>query len=93
MDTNFKHLTLDDEVEEIVLLSTGLEDTEKIGNAIGKSVTKEDVILLSGNLGAGKTELVRSIVIGAGNKDFVRSPTFVFINEYKGKIDITHCDF
>ena len=50
-------------------------------------------ILLSGNLGAGKTELVRSIVIGAGNKDFVRSPTFVFINEYKGKIDITHCDF
>ena len=93
MDTNFKYLTLDDEVEEIVLLSTGLEDTEKIGKAIGKSVTKEDVILLSGNLGAGKTELVRSIVIGAGNKDFVRSPTFVFINEYKGKIDITHCDF
>ena len=93
MDTNFKHLTLDDEVEEIVLLSTGLEDTEKIGNAIGKSVTKEDVILLSGNLGAGKTELVRSIVFGTGNIDFVRSPTFVFINEYKGKINITHCDF
>ena len=45
MDTNFKHLTLDDEVEEIVLLSTGLEDTEKMGNAIGKSVTEEDVIL------------------------------------------------
>ena len=93
MNTDFKHLALDNEVEEVVLLSTGLEDTEKIGNAIGKSVTKEDVILLSGNLGAGKTELVRSIVIGAGNKDFVRSPTFVFINEYKGKINITHCDF
>ena len=55
MDTNFKYLTLDDEVEEIVLLSTGLEDTEKIGNAIGKSVTKEDVILLSGNLSPSKT--------------------------------------
>lgn len=93
MNTDFEHLTLDNEVEEAVLLSAGLEDTEKIGNAIGKSVTKEDVILLSGNLGAGKTELVRSIVLGTGNNNFVRSPTFVFINEYRGKINITHCDF
>ena len=56
-------------------------------------IRDRDSILLSGDLGAGKTELVRYIVEGSGNDSFVRSPTFVLINNYSGEKNITHCDF
>ena len=68
----------------------------KIRNFIisnGGNLSNGIIILLSGDLGAGKTELVRSIVKGSKSDGFVRSPTFVLINNYEGPVNITHCDF
>tara|TARA_B100000003_G_scaffold204673_1_gene216989 strand:+ start:354 stop:830 length:477 start_codon:yes stop_codon:yes gene_type:complete len=86
-------LSLDSEFLEKTIFSNSLDDTKKLGIKLGKNIQKEDIILLAGDLGAGKTELVRSIVEGSGSESFVRSPTFVLINNYEGPTKITHCDF
>ena len=93
MDSKFKHLSLDNEFLEKTIFSNSLDDTKKLGIKLGKNIQIEDIILLAGDLGAGKTELVRSIVEGSGSESFVRSPTFVLINNYEGPTKITHCDF
>ena len=48
-----------------------------------------DMVLLDGNLGAGKTHLSKGIVAGTGSTDLVTSPTFVFINEYRTATQLT----
>ena len=47
------------------------------------------MVLLDGNLGAGKTHLSKGIVAGTGSTDLVTSPTFVFINEYRTATQLT----
>ena len=44
------------------------------------------------DLGAGKTTLTKSIGIGLGVEDYITSPTFTLINEYKGKLNLYHFD-
>src|SRR5262249_20151712 len=51
-----------------------------------------DVLLLQGPLGAGKTSMTKGIARGAGSADLVNSPTFVLINEYKGRLKLYHAD-
>ena len=81
------------ETFEKTIISNSIKDTKNLGICIGNIIKDGDSILLSGDLGAGKTELVRYIVEGSGNDSFVRSPTFVLINNYSGEKNITHCDF
>jgi tRNA threonylcarbamoyladenosine biosynthesis protein TsaE len=52
------------------------------------------MLLLSGDLGAGKTHFTKGVVAGIGSHDSVTSPTFVFINEYRGphRLPIYHVD-
>ena len=92
-NNNFKPITTDKETFEKTIISNSIKDTKNLGICIGKIIKDGDSILLSGDLGAGKTELVRYIVEGSGNDSFVRSPTFVLINNYSGEKNITHCDF
>lgn len=54
-----------------------------LGTQIGAQLQRGDVVLLSGDLGAGKTHLTKGIVAGTGSTDQVTSPTFVFMNEYR----------
>jgi tRNA threonylcarbamoyladenosine biosynthesis protein TsaE len=51
-----------------------------------------EVIALTGNLGAGKTTLIQGIAQGIGVKDYVTSPTFILINEYQGRLPFYHVD-
>ena len=60
--------------------SQSISDTLALGNAIGALLRRGDMVLLDGNLGAGKTHLSKGIVAGTGSTDLVTSPTFVFIN-------------
>ncbi len=62
---------------------TGLDDTRALARGLARVLRPGDVVLLDGELGAGKTTLVRSIVgaIG-GDESMVSSPTFVVVNEY-----------
>ena len=52
-----------------------------------------DVVLLTGDLGAGKTTLTQGILHGLGSNEFARSPTFVLVNEYDARIPLYHMDF
>lgn len=64
------------------------------GKTLGEQLQRGDVILLSGDLGAGKTHLTKGIVVGTGSRDAVTSPTFVFINEYRtpSRLTLYHVD-
>lgn len=67
-------------------------DTVMIGRAIGEALRRGDVVLLMGDLGAGKTQMVRGMAIGIESEVPARSPTFVIVNEYRGRIRLSHCD-
>lgn len=76
------------------LTSTSSDNTFQIGEVIGAVLRGGELIELVGDLGAGKTQLTRGIVAGAGSEDEVQSPTFTLMREYKGKrVTIHHYDF
>jgi tRNA threonylcarbamoyladenosine biosynthesis protein TsaE len=67
--------------------------TRKLGIALGQFLEAGSVILLEGDLGAGKTTLVQGIGEGLGITDPIVSPTFTLINEYgEGRIPLYHLD-
>src|SRR6185369_5100979 len=66
------------------LISRSPEETLAIGEAWGREASQGWVIGLSGDLGAGKTQLVKGIARGLGSAARVHSPTFALVNEYTG---------
>ncbi|MBN2588908.1 MAG: tRNA (adenosine(37)-N6)-threonylcarbamoyltransferase complex ATPase subunit type 1 TsaE [Sedimentisphaerales bacterium] len=70
------------------------QETIELGRKIGSMLKGGEVIALTGQLGAGKTHLIKGIAAGAGaeDSDTVNSPTFVIVNEYQGRLDIYHID-
>jgi tRNA threonylcarbamoyladenosine biosynthesis protein TsaE len=68
------------------------EETVALGERLARELPRAGVVLLIGNLGAGKTTLARGIVVGrgAGSADDVTSPTFTLIHEYAP--DLYHID-
>lgn len=69
------------------------EATRSLGVKLGQSLPAGSVILLEGDLGAGKTTLVQGIGEGLGIEDAIVSPTFTLINEYpEGRIPLYHLD-
>jgi len=76
-----------------MLTSANPEATRAIGAAWGQSATSGLVIGLSGDLGAGKTELVKGLAEGLGTPVRVHSPTFSLLNEYRGgRVTLFHLD-
>lgn len=73
-------------------LNYNLEDVESIAKQILKSATSK-TILFEGEMGVGKTTLIKTLVKLLGSIDNVSSPTFSLVNEYKGQNDtIYHFD-
>jgi tRNA threonylcarbamoyladenosine biosynthesis protein TsaE len=68
------------------------EDTQKIGRCIGELAQAGDVILLTGNLGAGKTCLTQGIAWGLGIQEYTMSPSFVLVRELRGRLPLYHID-
>jgi tRNA threonylcarbamoyl adenosine modification protein YjeE len=66
--------------------------TECLGEVLARLLQPTDVILLVGDLGAGKTTLVRGLVRGLGGTDKVTSPTFTLRHEYATTPALTHVD-
>lgn len=66
----------------IYIESNSPEYTIKIGNNLAKLLSKGDVVVLSGDLGAGKTKFVEGFLHNFGLQDEISSPTFNIINEY-----------
>lgn len=71
----------------------GEEETIELGRRIATTLPKRAVVLLIGNLGAGKTTLAKGIIsgLGAANPEDVTSPTFTLIHEY-GRGHVYHID-
>jgi len=74
------------------IVSKSVDETEKIGFRLGRLLEKGDVVCLTGNLGAGKTTLSKSIARGLEVHEDVTSPTFTIINEYQGRLPVYHFD-
>ncbi len=74
--------------------STSPEETQDIGAEIGRSLSIPGIVLLRGDLGAGKTTLTRGIAQGLGLADtsLVNSPSFTLVNIYQGRCPIYHVD-
>jgi tRNA threonylcarbamoyladenosine biosynthesis protein TsaE len=74
------------------------EETIELGRRIGRELPKRAIVLLIGNLGAGKTTLAKGIIsgLGAAEPDEVASPTFTLIHEYgpreSNKARVYHVD-
>lgn len=74
-------------------ISHSPQETEALGEQWGRTATAGLVIALSGDLGAGKTQLVRGIARGLGVTSRVHSPTFTLVNEYGGgRLKLFHLD-
>lgn len=71
------------------------EETRALGVAVGQSIPAGSVVALVGELGAGKTTLSRALCEGLGVRDLdeVASPTFTLLNEYEGRVPVSHFDF
>ena len=75
------------------LVSQTPEDTKTIGKALARALRAGDSIGLIGELGAGKTQLVKGLALGIGiDEDEVTSPSFGLINEYAGDKKLYHVD-
>ena len=76
----------------IYIKSPNAEFTQELGKAIGEIASAGDVILLTGELGSGKTCLTQGIALGLGVEGYVRSPTFVLMTRHHGRLTLHHVD-
>jgi tRNA threonylcarbamoyladenosine biosynthesis protein TsaE len=78
---------------DLELRTATADDTRALGEAIAPLLRLHDVLVLTGELGAGKTTLVQGIAHGLGAQEHVASPTFTLVREYtSGRIPIAHVD-
>ncbi|MFO7578211.1 MAG: tRNA (adenosine(37)-N6)-threonylcarbamoyltransferase complex ATPase subunit type 1 TsaE [Pelovirga sp.] len=68
--------------------------TQELGKQLGRCLAAPLLILLRGDLGAGKTVFARGVARGLGVADDipVTSPTFTLVNHYPARLDLYHCD-
>ncbi len=77
----------------MVLESFCVEDTFRIGELMGGKLTPGSIICLEGDLGVGKTVLVKGLAKGIGITEPVSSPTFTILQEYReGRLPLYHFD-
>jgi len=67
-------------------------ETEAEGERLGGLLRQGDLLLLKGDLGAGKTTFVRGVARGAGSSAHVASPTFQLVRVYPGRLQLAHVD-
>ncbi|HEY4670021.1 MAG TPA: tRNA (adenosine(37)-N6)-threonylcarbamoyltransferase complex ATPase subunit type 1 TsaE [Tepidiformaceae bacterium] len=80
------------EMHELEVATSDEEETRGLGETLGRVLRKGDVILLSGDLGTGKTCLTQGIGRGLDAPAPVNSPSFVLMNEYRGRETLFHVD-
>jgi tRNA threonylcarbamoyladenosine biosynthesis protein TsaE len=76
----------------IEVITHSPEDTQNVGRTLGSHAEPGHVYLLFGELGSGKTCLTQGVLWGLGGDEYARSPTFVLITEYAGRLPLYHVD-
>ncbi len=77
---------------EVVCRSTSPEETRAIAAAVATHLRPGDVMVLSGDLGAGKTCFAQGIAAARGVTTHVTSPSFVLVRSYQGDLRLVHAD-
>jgi tRNA threonylcarbamoyladenosine biosynthesis protein TsaE len=72
--------------------TTSSSQTEEAGRRLGERLRSGDVVLLTGELGAGKTTFVRGVARGTESPAPVASPTFQLVRIYPGRVQLAHVD-
>lgn len=67
-------------------VSNSLNETIEIAKTYAKTLQKGDVVLLNGEMGAGKTAFTKGLALGLDIKSEVTSPTYAYLNDYEGKL-------
>jgi tRNA threonylcarbamoyladenosine biosynthesis protein TsaE len=83
MTTLFPALERSREERQTITNTGSPEQTRDLGIKFGKSLKAKDVVALFGDLGSGKTTFTQGVAAGLGIPDFITSPSFVIMNEYK----------
>ena len=77
-----------------MIVTNSAAETRALGERLAKQLKAGDVILLEGELGAGKSELARGVAKGLGVQETVTSPSFTILNVYEsGRIPLYHFDW
>lgn len=81
-------------IENVKRISRSVEETERIASELAQALAPGAVLALEGELGAGKTQFVRGLVMGLGGEPrIVSSPTFVLLNVYQTpRMPVYHLD-
>jgi len=86
-------MKLKEERKPMTYTTDSVEQTEKLGEALGRVVRPGTVIAFRGGLGAGKTAFTRGLARGLGCTETVTSPTYTIVNEYiTGRLPLFHFD-
>lgn len=72
--------------------SGSVQETEGVGAQIAAHLQPGDVVTVAGELGTGKTTLVRGACRALGVDDPITSPTFTIGHRYRGRVDVSHLD-
>ncbi|MEW5801817.1 MAG: tRNA (adenosine(37)-N6)-threonylcarbamoyltransferase complex ATPase subunit type 1 TsaE [bacterium] len=81
------------ELSRLILYSLSPQESHRLGQILGESLSTGFLVALSGDLGAGKTSLIQGIARGLKVRDrYITSPTFTLINEYQGMCPVYHFD-
>jgi tRNA threonylcarbamoyladenosine biosynthesis protein TsaE len=74
------------------LRTSSPDETRRLGLALGRLLDAGTVVALRGGLGSGKTVIARGLAEGLGCGDVARSPSFIIVNEYEGRLLVRHID-
>ena len=74
------------------IVTNSNEETINFAQRFAKTITPPEVIVLSGDLGAGKTTFSKGFAKGLEISEIITSPTFALLNEYEGKTPLYHFD-
>jgi len=78
---------------QLEMVTSSVEETQALGEQLGRVLRPGDVVALHGELGSGKTTLIQGIARGLGrDPETIRSPTFVLMREYPGEVPVIHVD-
>ncbi|HEX9038115.1 MAG TPA: tRNA (adenosine(37)-N6)-threonylcarbamoyltransferase complex ATPase subunit type 1 TsaE [Ktedonobacterales bacterium] len=89
---SFSSVSGDQSEYTVALRSASAECTRQLGVMLGALLQPGDMLLLTGDLGSGKTTLTQGIGAGVGVRGVVNSPTFTILKEYEGRLPFYHFD-